>query len=86
MPSSDQLATLPGAIQLIKSIPIRLPVGLCIGALDPDIESVSLLTNIENFRTIVTAEDAKKANRTVFRRPQKLEIAVKPAKTVAIET
>ena len=59
---SGELTTLPGAIQLVKSIPIRLPIGLCSGALRSDIESIITAHNIkENFRTIVTAEDTKKS-------------------------
>ena len=49
---------LPGAVELIKSIPARLPVGLCSGALRQDIDPIIQNLGIENcFSTIVTAED-----------------------------
>lgn len=51
----------PGAIELIKSIPARLPVGLCTGALRSDIEPIITGLKIKNiFKSIVTAEDTKK--------------------------
>ena len=85
---SGELTTLPGAIQLIKSIPIRLPIGLCSGALRSDIESIITAHNIkENFRTIVTAEDTKKSKPD----PAPYQLALKnlkiiePTNAVAIE-
>ena len=52
----------PGAIELIKSIPARLPVGLCTGALKSDIEPIINGLKIKKFfKSIVTAEDTKKS-------------------------
>ena len=49
---------LPGAVELIKSIPVRLPVGLCSGALRQDIDPILAQLGIEgSFNAIVTAED-----------------------------
>lgn len=57
-----EISTLPGAIQLIKSIPIRLPIGICSGALRTDIDPIIKYHCItENFKTIVTAENTKKS-------------------------
>ena len=85
---SGELTTLPGAIQLIKSIPIRLPIGLCSGALRSDIESIITAHNIkENFRTIVTAEDTKKSkpdSAPYLLALKNLKI-IEPANAVAIE-
>jgi beta-phosphoglucomutase len=86
--TSGQLTTLPGAIQLIKSIPIRLPVGLCSGALRSDIEPIITTHGIkENFRTIVTAEDTKKSKPDPA--PYKLALEnlkiTEPANAIAIE-
>jgi beta-phosphoglucomutase len=53
---------LPGAVELIKSIPSRLPVALCSGALREDI--LPILANLglnHAFTAIVTAEDTKKS-------------------------
>ncbi len=53
---------LPGAIELIKSIPVRLPVALCSGALKEDILPILKNLGIENaFTVIVTAEDTPKS-------------------------
>ena len=53
---------LPGAIELIKSIPVRLPVALCSGALREDILPILEKLGIENaFSIIVTAEDTPKS-------------------------
>lgn len=53
---------LPGAIELIKSIPVRLPVALCSGALREDILPILEKLGIENaFSVIVTAEDTPKS-------------------------
>ncbi|MEI6890829.1 MAG: HAD family phosphatase [Pontiella sp.] len=53
---------LPGAVELIKSIPVRLPVALCSGALREDIDPI--LKNLglsDAFTVIVTAEDTPKS-------------------------
>jgi beta-phosphoglucomutase len=53
-----QAKPLPGAVELIKSIPRKLPVALCSGALREDILPILSTLNIEDaFREIVTAED-----------------------------
>ena len=53
---------LPGAIELIKSIPVRLPVALCSGALRADILPILKNLGIDNaFTVIVTAEDTPKS-------------------------
>jgi HAD superfamily hydrolase (TIGR01509 family) len=86
--TSGEISPLPGAIQLIKSIPIRLPVGLCSGALRSDIEPIITAHRIkENFRTIVSAEDTKKSKP----HPAPYQLALEnlkisePANAVAIE-
>lgn len=53
---------LPGAVELIKSIPRPLPVALCSGALLEDI--LPIIRNLgiaDAFRVIVTAEDTPKS-------------------------
>jgi len=58
----NQASPLPGAIELIQSIPSRLPVALCSGALREDIFPILETFKIENaFSVIVTAEDTKKS-------------------------
>jgi beta-phosphoglucomutase len=53
---------LPGAVELIKSIPVRLPVALCSGALKEDILPILKNLGIESvFSQIVTAEDTPKS-------------------------
>jgi HAD superfamily hydrolase (TIGR01509 family) len=53
---------LPGAVALIQSIPRRLPVGLCSGALREDIEPILESLGIGGaFAAITTAEDTKKS-------------------------
>lgn len=53
---------LPGAVELIKSIPVRLPVALCSGALRKDIDPIIENLGIANaFTVIVTAEDTPKS-------------------------
>ena len=53
---------LPGAVELIKSIPRKLPLALCSGALKSDIEPILANLGIEDaFRVIVTAEDTDKS-------------------------
>ena len=83
-----EILTLPGAIQLIKSIPIRLPIGLCSGALRSDVEPIITAHRIkENFRSIVTAEDTKKSKPD----PAPYQLSLKnlkitePTNSVAIE-
>ena len=53
---------LPGAIELIESIPVRLPIALCSGALREDIDPIIGNLGIANaFSVIVTAEDTRKS-------------------------
>jgi beta-phosphoglucomutase len=53
---------LPGAVELIKSIPRKLPVALCSGALREDILPILANLGLDNsFTVIVTAEDTKKS-------------------------
>jgi HAD superfamily hydrolase (TIGR01509 family) len=53
---------LPGAVELIKSIPVRLPVALCSGALREDIDPILEKLGIAGaFSVIVTAEDTPKS-------------------------
>ena len=53
---------LPGAVELIKSIPARLPVALCSGALRSDIEPILERLGITGaFNVIVTAEDTARS-------------------------
>jgi len=57
-----EAAPLPGAVELIKSIPVRLPVALCSGALKQDILPVLEKLGIDNaFSAIVTAEDTDRS-------------------------
>lgn len=53
---------LPGAVELLKSIPVRLPVALCSGALRSDILPVLEKLGISGvFAVMVTAEDTDKS-------------------------
>lgn len=53
---------LPGAVELIQSIPRKLPIALCSGALLEDILPILKTLKIEDaFSVIVTAEDTKKS-------------------------
>lgn len=53
---------LPGAVELVKSIPVRLPIALCSGALRSDIEPILEKLGISDaFTVIVTAEDTEKS-------------------------
>lgn len=59
---NGEASPLPGAIELIKSIPDRLPVALCSGALREDIDPIIEKLGIANcFSVIVTAEDTPKS-------------------------
>ncbi len=83
-----QANVFPGAIELIKSIPARLPVGLCSGSLRSDIEPVISAHGIKNiFRTIVTAEDtgSSKPDPAPYRLALKNLGVENPASAVAIE-
>jgi beta-phosphoglucomutase len=60
--SSDGAKPLPGAVELIRSIPRKLPVALCSGALREDIDPILGSLAIEDaFSVVVTAEDTKKS-------------------------
>ncbi|MEN7972791.1 MAG: HAD family phosphatase [Verrucomicrobiota bacterium] len=79
---------LPGAVELIKSIPRKLPVALCSGALRTDILPILENLGIESsFSTIVTAEDTKKSKPN----PAPYKLALEklgmedPAAVIAIE-
>ena len=79
---------LPGAIELIKSIPRKLPLALCSGALREDILPILKNLGIESaFSVIVTAEDTKKSKPD----PAPYNLAIKqlglsdPANAIAIE-
>lgn len=79
---------LPGAVELINSIPRKLPVALCSGALREDILPILENLGIDHaFSTIVTAEDTKKSKPDPA--PYKLAITrlglEDPAKAIAIE-
>ncbi len=57
-----EIKPLPGAVELIKSIPRPLPVSLCSGALREDVEPIITQLGIADaFRTIVTAEETDKS-------------------------
>lgn len=78
----------PGVVELIKSIPVKLPVGLCSGALRSDIDPVLKNLKIKRFfKSIVTAEDTKKSKPY----PDPYLLSLKnlniqdPSKTIAIE-
>ena len=79
---------LPGAVELIKSLPARLPVALCSGALRSDIQPIIERLGIAKaFTVIVTAEDTNKSKPD----PAPYRLAVEklemddPAGVVAIE-
>jgi beta-phosphoglucomutase len=57
-----KMTPLPGAVELIKSIPARLPIALCSGALREDILPILKNLGIEDaFNVMVTAEDTPKS-------------------------
>jgi len=59
---NGEAVPLPGAVELIKSIPGRLPVALCSGALRSDILPVLEKLGIgDAFSVMVTAEDTDKS-------------------------
>jgi len=60
--NNGEAIPLPGAVELIKSIPGRLPVALCSGALRSDILPVLEKLGIgDAFSVMVTAEDTDKS-------------------------
>lgn len=83
-----QAKPLPGVIELIKSLPGRLPIALCSGALREDI--IPILSQLEIahlFDQIVTAEDtprSKPASDPYQLTLENLEVE-DPARTIAIE-
>jgi len=86
--NDGEAVPLPGAVELIKSIPSRLPVALCSGALRGDIEPVIEKLGIgDAFSVIVTAEDTDKSKPD----PAPYRLALKkleikdPATALAIE-
>jgi beta-phosphoglucomutase len=59
---NGEATPLPGAVELIKSIPRKLPIALCSGALKEDILPIIGNLGIANaFSVIITAEDTKKS-------------------------
>ncbi|QBG49254.1 HAD family phosphatase [Verrucomicrobia bacterium S94] len=59
---SGEVTPLPGAVELIKSIPVRLPLALCSGALREDIDPIIKNLGIDGcFDQIITAEDTPKS-------------------------
>jgi beta-phosphoglucomutase len=79
---------LPGAVELIKSLPNIVPVALCSGALREDIDPIIKNLGIaEAFHVIVTAEDTSKSKPD----PAPYRLAVQklglqdPATAIAIE-
>ncbi|MEE9367394.1 MAG: HAD family phosphatase [Pontiella sp.] len=85
---NGEATPLPGAVELIKAIPVRLPVALCSGALREDILPILEKLGIENaFTVIVTAEDTPKSKPNpapYLLALEKLEIH-DPATALAIE-
>jgi beta-phosphoglucomutase len=85
---NGEATPLPGAVDLIRSMPARLPVALCSGALKQDILPVLEQLGIEGaFSQIVTAEDTEKSkpDPAPYRLAlHKLNIA-DPSSAVAIE-
>lgn len=84
----DKATPLPGAIELIDSIPRRLPIALCSGALKEDIQPIIEGLGIAGaFSVIVTAEDTKKSKPD----PAPYKLAIEklglddPATAIAIE-
>ncbi len=85
---TGKVSPLPGAIELVKSIPSRLPVALCSGALKQDILPVLETLGINNaFTVIVTAEDTEKSKPDAAPYKLALEKLVidDPATALAIE-
>lgn len=85
---AGEATPLPGAVELIKSIPARLPVALCSGALREDILPIIGNLGIANaFSQIVTAEDTPKSKP----HPAPYQLAIEklgiedPSTAVAIE-
>lgn len=85
---NGEATPLPGAVELIKSIPVRLPIALCSGALREDILPIIGTLGIENaFSKIITAEDTPKSKP----HPAPYKLAIEkleiddPATAVAIE-
>ena len=85
---NGEATPLPGAVGLIKSIPRKLPIALCSGALREDV--LPILGNLgidHSFSVIVTAEDTKKSKPD----PAPYKLAVEklgledPATAIAIE-
>jgi beta-phosphoglucomutase len=79
---------LPGAVELIKSIPVRLPVALCSGALKSDIVPVLEKLGISQvFSVMVTAEDTDKSkpNPAPYRLALKKLGITDPSTALAIE-
>ena len=59
---NGEATPLPGAVELIQSIPRKLPLALCSGALREDIFPILENLGIENaFSVMVTAEDTQKS-------------------------
>ena len=55
---NEEAQPLPGAVELIKSIPVKLPVALCSGALRSDVDPILEKLGIADaFHVVVTAED-----------------------------
>ena len=87
--AQDGARPLPGAVELIRSLPSELPIALCSGALREDILPILRQLDLHDvFRTIVTADDVPKSKpdpapyRLVLER---LGLADAPSRTVAIE-
>lgn len=85
---SGEAKPLPGAVELIKSLPVRLQVALCSGALRDDILPIITTLGIDNaFNVIVTAEDTSKSKPD----PAPYKLALKkldiddPSTAIAIE-
>lgn len=79
---------LPGAVELIKSIPGRLPVALCSGALRSDIDPILEQLGISGiFNVVVTAEDTSKSkpDAAPYRLALKKLGIDRPASVIAIE-
>lgn len=85
---NGEATPLPGAIDLIKSIPVALPTALCSGALREDIlPIINKLGIADAFKTIVTAEDTPRSKPDPA--PYKLTVEKleldDPAAAIAIE-
>jgi beta-phosphoglucomutase len=79
---------LPGAVELIKSIPRKLPIALCSGALREDLTPILENLGIDDaFRVIVSAEDTPQSKPD----PAPYQLALQklgmnnPASVIAIE-